>query len=55
MIHTLINKAFAGHDVQMVFASNGAEGLEVAEREGVAVREAGLALLAGRHGEELGR
>ena len=24
MIHTLINKAFAGHDVQMVFASNGA-------------------------------
>ena len=33
MIHTLINKAFAGHDVQMVFASNGAEGLEVAERE----------------------
>ena len=33
MIHTLINKAFAAHDVQMVFASNGAEGLEVAERE----------------------
>jgi two-component system cell cycle response regulator len=33
MIHTLINKAFASHDVQMVFASNGAEGLEAAERE----------------------
>ncbi|MFZ9964648.1 MAG: response regulator, partial [Terrimicrobiaceae bacterium] len=33
MIHTLINKAFAPHDVQMVFASNGAEGLEAAERE----------------------
>ena len=33
MIHTLINKAFAAHDVQMVCASNGAEGLEVAERE----------------------
>ena len=33
MIHTLINKAFTAHDVQMVFASNGAEGLEVAERE----------------------
>ena len=33
MIHTLINKGFAPYDVQMVFASNGAEGLEVAARE----------------------
>ena len=33
MIHTLINKGFAQYDVQMVFASNGAEGLEVAARE----------------------
>ena len=33
MIHTLINKGFAPYDVQMVFANNGAEGLEVAARE----------------------
>lgn len=33
MIHTLINKGFAPYDVQMVFASNGAEGLEVAAKE----------------------
>jgi len=33
MIHTLINKGFTPYDVQMVFASNGAEGLEVADRE----------------------
>ena len=33
MIHTLINKGFSPYDVQMVFASNGAEGLEVAARE----------------------
>lgn len=33
MIHTLINKGFAPYDVQMVFASNGAEGLEAAARE----------------------
>jgi len=33
MIHTLINKGFLPYDVQMVFASNGAEGLEVAARE----------------------
>ena len=33
MIHTLINKGFNPYDVQMVFASNGAEGLEVAARE----------------------
>ncbi|MEI8293459.1 MAG: response regulator [bacterium] len=33
MIHTLINKGFTPYDVQMVFASNGAEGLEVAARE----------------------
>ena len=33
MIHTLIKKGFAPYDVQMVFASNGAEGLEVAAKE----------------------
>jgi two-component system cell cycle response regulator len=33
MIHTLINKGFAPYDVQMLFASNGAEGLEAAARE----------------------
>lgn len=33
MIHTLINKGFSPYDVQMVFASNGAEGLEAADRE----------------------
>ena len=33
MIHALINKGFAPYDVQMVFASNGAEGLEVAAKE----------------------
>ena len=33
MIHTLINKGFAPYDVQMLFASNGAEGLEVAANE----------------------
>jgi two-component system cell cycle response regulator len=33
MIHTLINKGFAPYDVQMVFASNGVEGLEAAARE----------------------
>lgn len=33
MIHTLINKGFSSYDVQMVFASNGAEGLEVAAKE----------------------
>ena len=33
MIHTLINKGFNPYDVQMVFASNGAEGLEAADRE----------------------
>jgi two-component system cell cycle response regulator len=33
MIHTLINKGFAPYDVQMLFASNGAEGLEVASNE----------------------
>ena len=33
MIHTLIGKGFNGYDVQLVFASNGQEGLEVAARE----------------------
>lgn len=33
MIHTLIKKGFSPYDVEMVFASNGAEGLEVAARE----------------------
>lgn len=33
MIHTLINKGFAPYDVQMFFASNGAEGLEAAAKE----------------------
>ena len=33
MIHTLINKAFNSYDVQMVFASDGAQGLEVAGKE----------------------
>ena len=33
MIHTLIGKGFNGYDVQLVFASNGQEGLDVAARE----------------------
>lgn len=33
MFQTLINKGFSQYDVQMVFASNGAEGLAVADRE----------------------
>jgi two-component system cell cycle response regulator len=33
MFQTLINKSFSPYDVQMVFASNGAEGLAVADRE----------------------
>lgn len=33
MIHTLIKKGFAAYDVQMVFANNGAEGLDLAAKE----------------------
>jgi two-component system cell cycle response regulator len=33
MVHTLIGRSFANYDVNMVFASNGQEGLEVAARE----------------------
>jgi two-component system, cell cycle response regulator len=33
MIHMLITKGFASYDVQLCFASNGAEGLEVAAKE----------------------
>jgi two-component system cell cycle response regulator len=33
MIHTLIKRAFSSYKVEMVFASNGQEGLTVAARE----------------------
>ena len=33
MIQALIKKAFADYDVQMLFANNGAEGLDVAAKE----------------------
>lgn len=33
MIHTIIGKAFRNYDVQLLFASNGVEGLAVATRE----------------------
>lgn len=33
MVHTLVNKAFAPYEVQVVLASNGSEALEVASRE----------------------
>lgn len=33
MVHTLVNKAFAPYEAQVVLASNGAEALEVASRE----------------------
>jgi len=33
MVHTLIGRSFANYDVNMVFASNGQEGLEAAARE----------------------
>jgi two-component system cell cycle response regulator len=33
MIQAIIKKAFAAYDVQMVFANNGAEGLDVAAKE----------------------
>jgi len=33
MIQALIKKSFADYDVQMVFANNGAEGLDVAAKE----------------------